>query len=130
MRLEGGPEIEATEEGRDGNSCDTRSELDVFCLMGGRRWSRAGDPTRKAVGTFSTEGFLLAVGEPAWRGEGNPSMAALYACSLLQACAMRAKMGRQSLGVEAVRGASVSSKEAGDRATLQGFLLVAAEQMV
>jgi len=80
VRLEADPEapIDATEEGRDGNSCDTLSEPEVFCLMGGRRWapSTAGEPIRRAVGTCSTEGFLAAAGEPAWRGEGNPSMAA------------------------------------------------------
>jgi hypothetical protein len=88
VRLEAGTEglIEATEEGRDGNNCEILSELDVFVLIGGRRWCGSGDPSttgepmRKAVGTCSTEGFLAAAGEPAWRGEGNPSMAGLGAC--------------------------------------------------
>jgi len=69
--------MEMTEDGRDGNSCDSRSDPpDVFLrVSGGRAWvPTVGDPARSAEGTVSAKGFLLVVGEPSWRGNGTPAM--------------------------------------------------------
>lgn len=74
-------EMDAAEDGRDGNSCDSLLELpDVFLrTSGGRVWDvgvpRAGDPARSAEGTDCSEGLLIVAGEPIWRGDGTPSMA-------------------------------------------------------
>jgi hypothetical protein len=60
VRFEDGhsPLAETMEAGRDGKSCATLSELDVFCRMRGGRCciggvprSTLGDPTRSAEGT-------------------------------------------------------------------------------
>jgi len=74
-----GDAIEATEDGRDGKSCDSLSEApDVFLRRsGGRAWMGGaspvvGEPTRKAEGTVISE-VLLLFGEPTWRGDGTPS---------------------------------------------------------
>jgi hypothetical protein len=69
---------EATEDGRDGKSCESLSEApDVFLRRSGGRADGAGElvvgePTRKAEGTVISEDLLLP-GEPIWRGEGTPS---------------------------------------------------------
>ena len=73
--------MEAAEGGRDGKSCERRSEPDVFFrFKGGREKLEAapptvGEPARRAVGTWSSEGFLAMAGEPTRSGEGVPSMA-------------------------------------------------------
>lgn len=73
--------MEAAEGGREGKSCERRSEPEVFFRMrGGREKPDAppatvGEPARRAVGTLSTEGFLVTAGEPTRSGEGTPSMA-------------------------------------------------------
>jgi hypothetical protein len=56
-----GGEIDATEDGRDGNSCDSLSEpLEVFLrVKGGRYWPIAGDPARRAGGIVSVVGLLV-----------------------------------------------------------------------
>lgn len=68
-----GDAIEATEDGRDGKSCESLSEApDVFLRRkGGRAWDGGvppvvGEPTRKAEGTVISEGLSL-LGEPIWR---------------------------------------------------------------
>lgn len=88
VRLEEGQSglPEATDGGLEGNSCESRSEPEVFLrLRPGRCWregvprSEIGDPTRRAEGTLSIEDCRLVVGEPTWRGDGTPSMVALCA---------------------------------------------------
>lgn len=78
--------IEATDAGRDGKSCESLSEPEVFCRFRGGREDdagvslpTAGEPARRAVGTESTEGFLVVAGEPTLSGEGTSSMFALHA---------------------------------------------------
>lgn len=69
--------IETTDDGRDGNSCESLSEPpDVFLrASGGRAWDPiAGEPTRRAVGTGSEKDPLAVVGEPICRGDGTPAM--------------------------------------------------------
>jgi hypothetical protein len=61
-----GGDIDATEDGRDGNNCDSLSEPpEVFLRVRvGRAWAAAvGEPTRRAEGTVSIAG-LLVLGEP------------------------------------------------------------------
>jgi hypothetical protein len=60
--VEMGGDIDATEDGRDGNSCESLSEPpEVFLrVRGGRAWAAAaGDPTRRAEGTVSIAGLLV-----------------------------------------------------------------------
>jgi len=72
-----GDEIEATEDGREGKSCESLSEAaDVLLRLGGGggRTSNCGvlrvvgEPMRKAEGTACSEGRLFGLGEPVWRG--------------------------------------------------------------
>jgi hypothetical protein len=60
-----GGEIDATEDGRDGNSCESLSEPpEVFLrVRDGRDWSIVGDPARRAKGIVSVAD-LLVFGEP------------------------------------------------------------------
>ena len=48
----------------------------------------AGEPTRRAVGIVCSEGLLVVTGEPIWRGDGTPSMAAVLRrwASVRRAC--------------------------------------------
>jgi hypothetical protein len=57
--------IDATEDGRDGNSCDSLSEPpEVFLrVRGGRDWPITGEPARRAEGSVLVAG-LLVLGEP------------------------------------------------------------------
>lgn len=74
-----GGEIDATEEGRDGNSCESLSDApEVFLRVnGGRAWEvTVGDPARRADGTVSAEGLLVVFGEPTCSGNGTPAMVA------------------------------------------------------
>jgi hypothetical protein len=69
---------EAAEDGRDGKICESLSDPpDVFLrASGGRAWEpSAGEPARRAAGTASAEGLLVA-GEPIWRGDGTSAMLA------------------------------------------------------
>ena len=74
--------IEATEDGRDGKSCDSLSDPpDVLLRLrngrafhGGVPCSAAGEPARRTEGTESAEGLCGIVGEPIWRGDGTVSM--------------------------------------------------------
>jgi hypothetical protein len=91
VRLEEGRSglAEAADGGRDGKSCDNRSDPEVFWRMRGGRscvpglWT-TGEPARSADGTESLEPFLVMAGEPTRRGVGTPSMAALCAPRLSQ----------------------------------------------
>lgn len=63
--------IEETDDGRDGNSCESLFEPDVFLrTRGGRVFdiaatcSNPGDPARRAEGTVSTDGLRPDAGEP------------------------------------------------------------------
>jgi hypothetical protein len=60
-----GGEIDAIEDGRDGNSCDSLSDPPEVLLRrsGGRACEVAGEPARRAAGTASGEG-LSVLGEP------------------------------------------------------------------
>jgi hypothetical protein len=72
-----GGETEATEDGRDGKSCESRSEPpEVFLrVSGGRAWALiAGEPARRTVGTASTEGFLAVCAAPICSGDGTPAI--------------------------------------------------------
>jgi hypothetical protein len=73
---------EAADGGRDGKSCERRSEPDVFFRLRGSREkpgappATVGEPARRALGTLSAEDFVVVVaGEPARSGDGTPSMA-------------------------------------------------------
>jgi hypothetical protein len=67
--------MDATEDGRDGKSCESLSEPpEVFLRVRGGRAPTDGEPARRASGTLSTDGLLVVLGEPIWRGEGTPSM--------------------------------------------------------
>jgi hypothetical protein len=79
--------IEEMDEGREGKSCDNLSEPDVFLRTSGGRLSQgafplstAGEPTRRAFGTESIEGFRVVTGDPIWRGDGTWSMAGIDMC--------------------------------------------------
>lgn len=83
MRLEAAVLVgglgEAIEDGRDGKSCDNRSDApDVLLRVGvGREphgrvpCSVTGEPTRRADGTELSEGLLKNAEEPGWRGDGT-----------------------------------------------------------
>ena len=66
-----GDEIEATEDGREGKSCESLSEApDVLLRLGGGRTSNGGvprvvgEPMRKAAGTVCSESRLFGLGKP------------------------------------------------------------------
>lgn len=70
----------AIEAGRDGKSCESLSDPDVFLrVSAGRAWDEAaptvGEPTRRAVGTLCSNGPLPVIGEPICSGDGTPSIA-------------------------------------------------------
>jgi hypothetical protein len=72
-----GGETETTEDGREGNSCESRSEPpEVFLrVSGGRAWAPiAGEPARRTVGTASTEGLLVVCAAPICNGDGTPAI--------------------------------------------------------
>lgn len=92
---------DAIEAGREGKSWESRSDPEVFCrIKGGRACDvgvplpNAGDPARRAVGTWPSEVLLAVTGEPTCSGEGTSSMA-VY-CATLQ----RAQSGSFSAGCE------------------------------
>lgn len=73
--------IEEIDEGREGKSCESLSEPDVFLRARGGRLSHgacplsvAGEPTRRALGTVSTEGLRADTGDPIWSGDGTPAI--------------------------------------------------------
>jgi hypothetical protein len=81
-----GDVIEATDDGRDGKSCESLSDApDVFLrLRGGREEEggvslAVGEPTRRAEGTACSEGLLEVTGEPVWRGDDTPSIVRIFA---------------------------------------------------
>lgn len=58
-----GGDIETTDDGRDGNNCDKRSDPpEVFLRVSGGRACEptAGEPARRAVGTFSAGEFTMS----------------------------------------------------------------------
>jgi hypothetical protein len=79
--------MEEIDEGREGKSCDNLSEPDVFLRTSGGRVSQgayplsvAGEPTRRAFGNESVEGFRVVTGDPIWSGDGNWSMTGIEVC--------------------------------------------------
>jgi hypothetical protein len=78
--------IEATDDGRDGKSCESLSDApDVFLRLRAGRAGEGGvslvvgEPMRRAEGTAGSEGLLEVIGGPIWRGDGTPSIARVFA---------------------------------------------------
>lgn len=72
-----GGDMETTDDGRDGNNCDKRSDPpELFLRVSGGRVCEpiAGEPARRAVGTPAADEFMLIAGDPTCSGDGMPAM--------------------------------------------------------
>jgi hypothetical protein len=81
-----GDVIEATNDGRDGKSCESLSDApEVFLRLRAGRTGEGGVslivgvPMRRVEGTACSEVLLEVIGEPIWRGDGTPSIARVFA---------------------------------------------------
>lgn len=81
------------DDGRDGKSCESLLDPDVFFRVSGGRVSHGalprsvtGDPTRRAAGIASIGDLRPAFGEPIWSGDGTSSIAPLEHSSFYNVC--------------------------------------------
>lgn len=109
-----GGDMDTTEDGRDGKSCDKRSDPPevFFRVRGGRACEpTAGEPVRRAVGTSSTGDFLWVVGEPTCSGDGIPAMSSRVSMVCAEIAAGRETIRLPAVNTYAFRGTSHTLKE-------------------